>query len=413
MRRASAWLLFYLLPFWVSAAEPVNGKRLVSDFWRAQSPAEVQVAGEQLLASANDVGTLYQWLKAGPEYRDDVPRDYQETSRSNSAGMQFPYVVLIPESYDPARAYPVEFMLHGGVSRPAWEPGGSWWRRGYDALKNPDRIMVVPASWQDAFWWSANQAENLPAILRAVKQTYHVDSNRVYLTGVSDGGTGVWFFAFLQSTEWAAFFPYIAHPAVLRNRASGGGYALFFENLSDKPLYIVNGENDPLYPVSSVMPYIELLQQAGINHVFKAIPGGGHNTNWLPEESAAIEQFKASSVRDPLPDEVQWITFNAKEYQRNHWIVIEELAQAGQPGRLQVQRQGNHLTVRAFNVAAFTLLLNPEEINFSEVVTVELNDTEVFNDLVREDADTLLTWAARDLDSSMLFTAVLNIRLPN
>ena len=59
--------------------------------------------------------------------------------------------LLIPETYDPLKKYPVEFMLHGGVSRPECEPGGGWWRRGFDSLKRDDRIVVVPASWNEAF----------------------------------------------------------------------------------------------------------------------------------------------------------------------------------------------------------------------------------------------------------------------
>ena len=98
--------------------------------------------------------------------------------------------------------------------------------------------MVVPASWNDAFWWHQNQAESIPAILKALKRFYNVDDNRVTLTGVSDGGTGVYFFVFKQPTHWAAFLPYIGHPGVLRNAQGGGGYRLYFENLLNRPLYL-------------------------------------------------------------------------------------------------------------------------------------------------------------------------------
>ena len=74
-------------------------------------------------------------------------------------------------------------------------------------MRDPRRIVVVPAAWDEAFWWFDNQADNVPSILRSIKQTYNVDDNRVYLTGVSDGGTGSYFFAFMQPTEWAAFLP--------------------------------------------------------------------------------------------------------------------------------------------------------------------------------------------------------------
>ncbi len=395
----------------VFAADNSTGSSLVTDFWTADSAKEQQSFGQRLIEESGNVSILYQWLKSGPEYAADVPKGYQENVRQSEDGTRFPYVLLIPDTYDPAKSYAVEFMLHGGVSRPEWEAGGGWWRRGYDNLKNPDRITVVPAAWNDAFWWHANQAENIPAILKLVKKKYNVDDNRVYMTGVSDGGTGAYFFAFKQNTEWAAFMPFIAHPAVLQNSASGGGHMLYFENLMAKPLYIVNGEEDPLYPASSLLPFIEVLRSAEISHEFTVIEGGGHNTRWLPDESSKIEQFKLDNPRDPLPETVQWVTDSSDRYNRNHWVRVDELASENQPGKVHVQREGNSIYVTTFDVNAVTLLLNPEEINFSEPVAIYSNGELRVSELITQDAATLLEWAGRDLDKSMLFTAEVKLRI--
>lgn len=363
------------------------------------------------MEAAADVGSLYGWLKAGPSYANDAPVGQQESARVSADGIRFPYVFLVPESYDPLTSYPVEFLLHGGVSRPEWEAGGSWWRRGYDSLKDEDKIIVVPAAWNEAFWWQASQADSLPDILRTLKQTYNIDDNRVTLTGISDGGTGVYFFAFKQPTEWAAFLPYIGHPGVLRNTQSGGGYRLFFENLLNKPLYIVNGEDDPLYPVSSVMPFIEILRETKVDHTFRAIANGGHNTRWLPAETPMIEQFKLDNPRDPLPETVQWVTDRTDRYNRNHWIRIDERTTIGQPAILQVSREANNITVVADGVTEFTLLLNPEEIDFTEAVRVTVNGSLFSEETVKQDMRTLLNWAQQNFDRSMLFTAELTISL--
>lgn len=378
---------------------------LIDQFWSATTDSERREIAQQL-SSAADVDSLYQLMKQGPEYSADVPIGQQESIRRGDDGMDFPYVYLIPEQYDPTRKYPVEFMLHGGVSRPEWEPGGGWWRRGFDSLKQEDRIVVVPASWVEAFWWHENQAENLPAILNVLKGTYNIDENRVSMTGISDGGTGAYFFAFKQPTPWAAFLPYIGHPGVLRNPQSGGGYRLYFENLMAKPLYIVNGENDRLYPSSSVQPFIDVLVDAGVDHVWKVIPEGGHNTNWLPDETPLIEQFKRDNPRDPLPDSVKWVADRTDKFQRNMWIRIDELSQT--PGLLEVNRSGNEFEVIARGIGGFSLLLNPEEVDFSRAIRVNVNGEIKFDELVAQDSDTLLNWAARDLDRSMMFTAELN-----
>ncbi len=394
-----------------NAAEEIDSAQLVNTFWTASSEAAIESSKSELIAAASTISELYRWLKTGPAYAQSAALGQQESMRIGADGTRYPFVYLIPETYDATRSYPVEFMLHGGVSRPEWGPGGEWWRRGYDSLKQEDRIVVVPAAWNAAFWWYENQADNLPSILRELKQTYNIDDNRVTLTGVSDGGTGAYFFAFKQSTEWAAFLPYIGHPGVLRNPQSGPGYKLYFENLMSRPLYIVNGENDPLYPVSSIEPFINILQEANIEHVFRAIEGGGHNTSWLPEERPMIEQFKLDNPRDPFPTELRWVTDRSDRYNRNLWMRIEELAVEGQPGLMSITQEGNSFTVTAESVDAFTLLLNPEQIDFSEEVRVVVNGRPLFIGHVAEDMNTLLDWAVRDRDRTMLYTAALSLRV--
>lgn len=395
----------------VSVAEEIDGSELVTAFWSANTEVEIESNKRRLIAQASNIETLYRWLNAGPAFAQDVGLGQQESARIDRDGTRYPFVYLIPETYDATQSYPVEFMLHGGVSRPEWDPGGEWWRRGYDSLKKEDRIVVVPAAWNTAFWWFDNQADNLPSILKELKQIYNIDDNRVTLSGVSDGGTGAYFFAFKQSTEWAAFFPYIGHPGVLRNPQSGPGYKLYFENLMSRPLYIVNGENDPLYPVSSIEPFIKILQEANIGHVFRAIEDGGHNTNWLPDEQPMIEQFKLDNPRVPFPSELRWVADRSDRYNRNLWLRIEELTAEGQPGIMTVNKEGNSFTITAESVDAFTLLLSPEQVDFSEEVSVVVNGRLIFIGKVEQDMNTLLDWVVRDRDKSLLYTAALSLRI--
>jgi predicted esterase len=405
-------MAFLVPPFAnVFAAEGLARQQLLASFWSPASEEERLVTESQLMESSGDVAALYQWLKTGPNFSAGVPKGQQESVRVAEDGTRFPFVYLIPQSYDPEQSYPVEFILHGGVSRPEWEPGGGWWRRGYESLMQEDRIVVVPASWNDAFWWHENQAENLPAILRTLKQSYNIDENRVTLTGISDGGTGAYFFAFKQPTEWAAFFPYIGHPGVLRNGRSGGGYRLYFENLMAKPLYIVNGEVDRLYPAASLEPFIQVLREAEIQHIFKIIEDGGHNTRWLPDETPLIEQFKEANPRDPFPDHIRWVADRTDRFNRNQWIRVDKLSR--ESGLLEVRREGNSFVVTARGVSEFTLLLNPEEVNLSRPLLVNINGTTVHAGSVSENKKTLLKWAQQDLDRTMLFTAELSLQVPD
>lgn len=380
---------------------------LVNALWQADTEAETETVKQQILDTGANAYLMYLGLRRGPEY--ETPEEMGGTVFTREVeSEEFPYYVAIPTDYDPEQSYAVEFALHGGVGRPKPESGDNFWERTISRLSAEDRFMVVPVAWADAYWWADSQADNLTAILRTLKSQFNIDENRVYLSGVSDGGTGAYFFAFKQPTEWAAFLPYIGHPGVLRNPNSGGGYRLYFENLANKPLYIVNGENDRLYPAASLTSFMEILEQAGVDHIWRVIENGGHNTEWMPDELEAIEAFKSANPRDPFPDEIQWVADRTDRYNRNQWIVIDEIAETDLPSLLRVQRDGNNFSVEARGVSRFTMLLNPEEINFADPVLVSINGRIVHSDSVRESVETLLKWAGRDRDRTMLFTAELS-----
>ena len=394
-----------------SADAVLADQTFVNRFWQADSEASRMALSEELLLSQPDPAALFELLKAGPVYSDEVPLGEHVLARTNNAGMEFPYMINIPQDYDPQRQWPVEFVLHGGVGRPKPAAGENFWQRSYDRIGQPGRITVVPLAWSGAVWWQDEQADSLLAILNSLKSTYNIDENQVSLTGISDGGTGAYFFAFKQPTQWASFLPYIGHPGVLRNPQSGGGYRLYFENLMNKPLYIVNGENDRLYPAASLSSFIDILKDVGVPHTWTVIAEGGHNTEWLPDYLDEVEQFKSSNPRDPFPSVIQWVADRTDRYNRNHWIQIDRINGDDRPALLQVDRSDNLISVEARGIEQFRLLLSPDFIDFARPVQVVVNGESQFYDTVEQSAESLLRLASRDLDRSMLITAELSISL--
>jgi predicted esterase len=373
---------------------------------------------------ADSFATEYERLERGPAFSEGVPSGRLELTRANEDGLEHRYVLIIPEDYDPSRRYPAVFYLNGGVSRPDRGAGGSWWRN-YDNVLGGDRIAVFPQGWSESMWWQASQVENLRGILSELKRTYNVDENRTYAVGQSDGGTGTYFLAFRDTTPWAAFVPLIGFPGVLTNPGIGVDGQLHLANLTNKPFFIVNGEDDPLYPVRIVQPVLEAFREVGVEHVFTAKPGG-HSTRWWPEEEANVERFIEAHPRDPHPERVFWATERTDAYNRAHWVVIDELGSiAGDDGRadlaeltaygdggaVRAVRSGNTVTVEAFHVRRFTLLLSPEVFDLESPLRVIANGEVVFDAAVSEDVETLRKWAARDEDRTMLYAAEVTIEL--
>ena len=370
-----------------------------------------------------DFAAAYTRLREGPAHSADVPRGQMEKTRANRDGLEHRYVLIVPEDYDPSRRYPVAFYLHGGIFRPDPEPGGGWWRN-YDVIMGHDRIAVVPASWGESLWWQASQVENLRGILSDVKRVYNVDENRVMMFGTSDGGTGAYFLAFKDTTPWAAFLPFIGDPRVLLNPANRGDGDVHLANLTNKPLFIVNAEEDRLYPVRQIIPFLGALENVGADFEFTPKPGG-HSTSWWPEEEANIERFIAAHARNPHPERIFWATERTDRYNRAHWVVIDELGPLagdearshlasvtmGSAGIVDARRDGNTVTLLAYGVRRLRLLVSPDAFDLTQPVRVLANGEAVFEGMVSPDLETLRKWAAVDEDRTMLYAAEIAIEL--
>ena len=389
----------------------------------------IAVSGSTSAAlAAQDVGDsfdeVYQQLRRGPEYSGDVPTGRMELTRTNQDGMLHRYVMIVPESYDPSRRYPVAFYLHGGVSRPDPRPGGGWWRN-YDVVMGHDRIAIIPLSWNESLWWQASQVENLQGILSELKRTYNVDENRVVAFGSSDGGTGVYFLGFRDVTQYAAFLPFIGYPGVLLNPGTGTDGLIHIANLTNKPLFIVSGETDRLYPARLMAGFLQTFREVGVEFVFTVKPGG-HNTRWWPEEEENIERFIESQPRDPHPDHILWATERTDRYNRAHWVVIDEvgpisgdegrinlarLTGDGRSGILDVARDGNTVSVDAYYVRRFTLLVSPDAFDMRSPIRVIANGEVAFEGMVQPSVETLRKWATTDEDRTMLYAAEVTVEL--
>ena len=80
-------------------------------------------------------------------------------------------------------------------------------------------------------------------------------------------------------------------------------------------------------------------------------------------------------------------------------------------GRVDLAREGNTVRATTRGVQAFTLLLSPDAFDFTKPVTVVCDGKTVFEGGVTASVATLMKWAARDNDRTMLFGAELPITL--
>ena len=121
----------------------------------------------------------------------------------------YPYLLQLPADYDvdPGRRFPLIISLHGSgecghdLNRVATH--SSLPRLAATRPAFPF-IVVSPQSPSEKDWWSV---ESLDATLANVLATTRVETDRIYLTGISMGGYGVWDWACHRPEIFAAIAP--------------------------------------------------------------------------------------------------------------------------------------------------------------------------------------------------------------
>jgi dienelactone hydrolase len=497
--------------------------RAFQAFWSAPHAKAAADRAEAIVKTGVSFEEALTRIRHGRDYDGDVPRGLGIGRHRTFDGLEHEYVYVVPETYDPSRPYQVRVQLHGGMAR-ARPPLVN--RIRVDLLPSGvDEISVFPIGWVRSLWWSATQVDNLNRILDRLKRTYNVDENRVYLTGVSDGGTGVYFMAFKDPTPWSAFLPLIGNMLVLSSPSVRADGEMYPGNAVNKPLYIVNTGRDPSYPAHVMQLYADHLRRLGAPVVFRVYPELGHSTEWWPNERPEFESFVHDHPREPLPDTISWQTERVDRFNRAHWLIIDRLGAVegesrlpdtnllpggreldfglrihtaldrgrrahevvagsnafriglrtgdrlieinGKPvlsgrdlaeglqvwavgdrltfvverhgdrtvlegifdpaevdlpptpifprrkpsGRVDLLRRGNVVEASTEGVRAFTLLLSPSIFDFRRPVKVVANGRTVFDGMVEPSVATMLKWAARDNDRTMVFGAELNIEL--
>ena len=346
-------------------------------------------------------------------------------------------VLEVPDTYDPAKRWPLRVSLHGGVGRRPPQQGDAPPRPLSNRTPLDGELVLHPRAWETTEWWTRAAVDNIMRLVERVKRDYNVDESRIYVTGVSDGGTGVYFLAMREATLWAACLPLNGHPLVLANPATGVEGSLFPANAANCPMHAVNGGKDRLYPAASVEPFVDLFRRAGATLEWQVFPDANHDVSWWPDERARYQAFLAKHPRVAHPLSITWETDDVSS-KRFRWLIVQNPGHArasdarledvntvsmgrGQTllydrdrpsGRVDAVRRGNAFDVKSRDVEEVTLLLSRDVIDFRKPVQVTVNGKVVHDAVVAEDMATLHEWAERDHDRTMLYTAALRVRVP-
>lgn len=233
-------------------------------------------------------------------------------SKLSINGDKYDYQVHIPEGYKKKREWPVILFLHGAGERgnntllPTKVGLGAVIRK-QSALY--PAITVFPQC-PSKKWWSSKLCEQIAlASLAKVITQYAINPKRIYLTGISMGGFGVWEFASKYPNKWSALF------VIAARVKPGGGHKPSIGSISSKyhgdklylmtakavshiPTWIVHGTKDDVVPVTESRKMYQYLKLENAQVVYKEFVESWHNV-W---DKAYLDS-----------DAIQWLFAQKKE----------------------------------------------------------------------------------------------------
>ncbi len=202
--------------------------------------------------------------------------------------LAYRYQVFVPAGYASDKAWPVILFLHGAGERGADGLLQTTVGLGPAIRRNPTRfpaLIVMPQLPKDSQWVGAPSEAALEALRRTVAE-FRVDSNRIYLTGMSMGGHGSWYLAFRHPELFAAVAPICGWvterpelpgsvPVVPQD--NGPPLPTLARRLRRMPIWIVHGEMDQVVPVAASREAAAALRAAGGNVRYSELLGLDHD----------------------------------------------------------------------------------------------------------------------------------------
>lgn len=176
------------------------------------------------------------------------------------------YVLQIPATYNDQKTkrWPVIIFLHGIGARGS-DPARVK-NEGLAAIASRDAnfpFIVVSPQCKDGGWWDVQGLETVLA--EALK--LNVDTNRIYLTGLSMGGFGTWDWAAAAPGKFAAAVP-----------ICGGGTPAKACNMKNLPIWAFHNADDPTVNVLTTRDMVKAVKDCGSTVIkYTENPTGGHD----------------------------------------------------------------------------------------------------------------------------------------
>lgn len=210
---------------------------------------------------------LFLWMFQGCSAQSQLIDSEQETVIRETLN----YYLYYPEDYQmkEGKKFPLLLFLHGGGE--SGNSLGKVKRNGPPKLIAQGRqfpfLILAPQNPYGKKWWNTRAVMQL---LDTIVANNRVDTNRIYLTGLSRGGGAAWELAVQYPDTFAAMAVVCGMTPV--------PYAAWINR--DMPIWVFHGEEDESIPISESETMVNRLKEMGYDVKFTRYPGVGHDS-WV------------------------------------------------------------------------------------------------------------------------------------
>lgn len=371
-----------------------------------------------------------EWDKAIPVSREKVSswkKDGKIVPEIAEVGDKLvPYVVLT-NGTKPADGWPLFICLHGGGGNPHAKGPHTWpintreWHAQMTLttkLWKAPGLYVIPrmADDREGRWYYGYNQLFIDRIIQQAILFNEVDSNKVHLMGISEGGYTAFRLGSMMADRWAG--------ACAMAAAEPIGNAPP-ENLRHVAFRCGIGENDTMFNRHILArDYFKRLAELSKQHPGQYIhhhdeqKGRGHGIDY--KEGPA---WIAEHTRTAVPKSVTWTVVKQHDRHRNrlYWLAIE-----GYKGQLPLKLTADALSNNTIKVTAkinmdgkdvdatgFTcrVYLDQSLVDLSKPVTITVNGKETFSGIVKPSIEAIIRSTAERGDPRQVFPAQVKLKL--
>jgi predicted peptidase len=195
----------------------------------------------------------------------NAPRQTEESFQPKDDSQGYRYLLYKPSSKPSKGKWPLLVFLHGRGER-----GNNLnlvKKHGPAKIvesKDLPFIVASPQCPRTDLWW---KPEIVTGMVDDLLQKHPIDPDRVYLTGLSQGGFGTWATAAEYPKKFAAIAP-----------VCGGGKTEWAKKYGSLPIWNFHGDADKVVPVRLSRVLVEAIKKAGGKIKHTEYPGVRHDS---------------------------------------------------------------------------------------------------------------------------------------